>query len=129
MAVRVARGALKFGSKIAAHVATYGALALMLLGAASPTNDPYEIYDRARDVWRKQMYPSDIQYRTTVHVTEGDKDEQEHYIGEASVADGIRVDGVSDEEAATPHKVTGINFKVHLEISAGIRMPVETSAL
>jgi hypothetical protein len=66
-------------------------LAMLLLGAATPTNDPYQIYDRARDVWRKQTYPSDIQYRTTVDVTEGSKDEQEHYSGEASISGGIRI--------------------------------------
>ena len=60
---------------------------MLLLGAAAPpSNDPYQIYDRARAAWRSQTYPDDIQYRTTVHVSEGDKDEQEHYNGEASIA-------------------------------------------
>jgi hypothetical protein len=87
----------------------------MCLGA-SPTSDPYQIYERARDVWRKQVYPDPIAYRTTVHVSEGSKDEREHFNGQASLTDGIRVAGVSEEEAAAPHEATGINFKIHLEI-------------
>jgi hypothetical protein len=93
-------------------------LPVLLLGVASPpAGDAYQIYDRARAVWRSQTYPDDIQYRTTIHVSEGPKDEQEHYAGEASLDGGIRVDGISDEEAATPHQATGVNFKIHLEIS------------
>jgi hypothetical protein len=116
VAVWYARRALKLGSTTGLRLATCSVLALLLLGATSPTTDPYQIYDRARDVWRKQTYPSDIQYRTTVHVTEGFKDEQEHYNGEASISGGIRVVGVSDEEAAKPHQATGMNFKIRIEI-------------
>jgi hypothetical protein len=72
--------------------------------------------DRARGVWRKQTYPSDIQYRTTIDVTEGARDEQQHFSGEASVADGIHVAGVSDEEAESPHQATGTNVKIRIEI-------------
>ncbi len=91
---------------------------MLCLGIAAPTsNDPYQIYDRARSVWRNQTYPDDIAYRTTIDVSEGDKDEQNHYNGEASSVGGIRVDSVSDEELAAPHQVTGINFKVTLEFS------------
>lgn len=91
---------------------------MLCLGIATPTsNDPYQIYDRARAVWRSQTYPDDIQYRTTIHVSEADRDEQEQYSGEASIMNGIRVDGVSDEEVASPHQVTGINLKVNLDFS------------
>jgi hypothetical protein len=109
--------------------ATCAVLALLLLGAAAPTNDPYQIYDRAREVWRKQTYPSEILYRTTVRVAEGSKDEQQHYNGEASLTDGIRVAGVSEEEAASPHPGTGINFKVHLEIGWNTHAGGQTTSM
>jgi hypothetical protein len=100
------------------QIAACGVLAVLLLGTAPPpSSDPYEIYDRAREAWRSQTYPDDIQYRTTIHVSEGSKDEQDHYNGEASIADGIRVASVSDEELATPHRATGVNFKVNVEFS------------
>lgn len=93
-------------------------LASVLLGTAAPqSHDPYQIYDRARAVWRTQTYPGDVQYRTTVRVSEGDKVEQEHFNGEASATGGIRVAGVSEEEQAAPHRATGINFKFNVEFS------------
>lgn len=113
--MRIARGATTLGALTGCKFAACGALALVLLGL-SPAGDPYQIYERARDVWRKQVYPDPIAYRTTVHVSEGAKEEQEHFSGQASITDGIRVAGVSEEEAAAPHNATGINFKVHLEI-------------
>jgi hypothetical protein len=94
-----------------------GLLAVVLLGATPADTDPYHIYDRARAVWHHQTYPSDIQYRTTIHVVEGAKDEENHYSAQASIADGIRIDSVSDEELATPHQATGINVKVNVDFS------------
>lgn len=99
------------------RVGAFSLFSLLLLGIAAPANpDPYQIYDRARALWRSQTYPDDIQYRTTIHVSEGNKDEQNHYNGEVSTG-SIRVDSVSDEELAAPHTATGINFKVVLEFS------------
>lgn len=100
------------------RVATCSFLATTLLGLAPlQGNDPYQIFDRARSVWRTQKYPDEVQYRTTIHVTEGAKDEQEHYNGEASATGDIRVEGISDEERSTPHQTSGINFKINLEFS------------
>lgn len=93
-------------------------LAWTFLGAAPTSgNDPYQIYDRARIVWSNQQYPDDVQYRTTIAVSEGAKNEQEHYTGDTSSSDDIRVAGVSEEEQAAPHRATGINFKVDVEFS------------
>ncbi|HTA37862.1 MAG TPA: hypothetical protein VK760_02240, partial [Candidatus Acidoferrales bacterium] len=109
---------MKSGLAIGGRTAAYAACAALLLGTTPPpSTDPYQIFDRARTIWRSQTYPSDIQYRTTVHVSEGAKDEQDHYNAEASIADGIRVAAVSEEEAATPHRATGVNFKVNIEFS------------
>ena len=39
-------------------------------------------------------------YRITIHVSEGDRDESEHFQGEAFSATDVHVEGVSDEEKA-----------------------------
>jgi hypothetical protein len=94
------------------------AVAVALLGAGSFSSaDPYQIYDRARAVWRAQTYPDELTFKTTVHVLEGAKDEWSHYNGEASTANGIRVDGVSEEEQAAPHDARGTNFKIAIDFS------------
>jgi hypothetical protein len=115
--VWIARATLKLGQVTGRQLVVCSVLAMLLLGVAAPANgDPYQIYDRARAVWRKQTYPDDIQYRITIHVSEGNKDERQHYRGETTSAGGIRVDGVSDEEVAAPHEAAGINFKVLLQL-------------
>jgi hypothetical protein len=81
--------------------------------AADP--DAYQIFDRARHVLQTQLYPATIFYRTTVHVTEGAKDEFEHFRAEASNGD-VRVAGVSQEEQASPQESHGVNFKLSFSI-------------
>jgi hypothetical protein len=78
-------------------------------------SDPYAIYDRARDAWRGQTYPGDLQYRTTIHVVEGGKDEFEHFTSESRDG-GVRSSGVSEEEAEAPHDPNGIDFKIKITI-------------
>jgi hypothetical protein len=112
----IARTAPRSGLLKGCQIAPCGLLAVLFLGTAPPpSTDPYQIYDRAQAVWRSQAYPDDIQYRITTHVSEGKKDELEHYNGEASITRGIRVAGDSDEELAKPHRATGINFKINIE--------------
>jgi hypothetical protein len=62
-------------------------------------------------------FPNDVQFRTTIHVAEGAKDEQNHYNGEAELGGKIRVNGISEEEAAAPHDARGVNFHVVVEFS------------
>jgi hypothetical protein len=83
---------------------------------ASADPDAYQIFDRARSIFQAQSYPDPIFYRTTVHVTEGTKDEFEHFRGEAFSGGDVRVEGVSDEEQAAPHKGSGVNFKLAFSI-------------
>jgi len=80
--------------------------------SASADPDAYQIFDRATHVLQAQSYPDPIFYRTTVHVSEGVKDEFEHFHAEAFSGSDIRVRGVSDEEAAAPHETGGVNFKL-----------------
>jgi hypothetical protein len=93
-------------------------LALCLLPAskASAAPDPYQIFERARRVLQAQSYPDPIFYRTTVRVSEGAKDESEHFRAEALSGGDVRVKGVSQEEQAAPHQSTGVNFKLALSI-------------
>lgn len=78
-------------------------------------SDPYDIYDRARYAWRSQTYPSDLQYRTTIHVVEGSKDEFEHFTSESRDG-GVRSSGVSEEEARAPHDPNGVDFKITITL-------------
>jgi hypothetical protein len=85
-----------------------------LVGASHPlaSNDPYVIYDRAREAWAKESYPVPLRYRITIGVVEGEKLEQQHFDGETSFDGDIRVFGVSEEEQQQPHVATGINFRL-----------------
>lgn len=92
-------------------------LTLCLLASnASADPDAYHIFDRARRVLQAQSYPDPIFYRTTIHVSEGAKDEFEHFRAEARSGGDVRVEGVSQEEQAAPHRGSGINFKVAFSI-------------
>lgn len=96
-------------------------IALPLMLAVSivngpPQRDGNEILARARQVLRAQSYPDPIVYRTTIRVTEAGKDEAEHFHGEAFTDGDVRVAGVSDEEQASPHPSSGVNFKLTLSI-------------
>jgi hypothetical protein len=86
---------------------------LLASDTVAPISDPYAIYDRAREAWRSQTYPGDLQYRTTVHVVEGSKDEFEHFTSESRDG-GVRSSGVSEEEAQTPHDPNGVDFKIKI---------------
>ena len=78
--------------------------------------DAYQIFERAKRVLRTQSYPDPIVYRTTIRVCEGEKDEVEHFHGEAFSGGDIRVEGINDEERAAPHETSGLNFKLSLQI-------------
>ena len=92
------------------------ALCLMVTSNASADPDAYQIFERAKRVLQAQSYPDPIVYRTTIRVCEGEKDEVEHFHGEAFSGGDIRVEGISDEESAAPHETSGLNFKLSLQI-------------
>jgi hypothetical protein len=84
--------------------------------SASADPNAYQIFDRARRVLQAQSYPDPIFYRTTIHVSEGPEDEFEHFRAEAFSGGDVRVEGVSVEEQAAPHKSAGVNFKLAFSI-------------
>jgi hypothetical protein len=91
-------------------------LCVALAPTVSAAPDAYEIFDHARRVLQSESYPDPIFYRTTVRVSEGTKDEFEHFRAEAFAGGDIRVEGVSQEEQATPHASSGVNFKFALSL-------------
>lgn len=102
--------------RLATVITSLFALGLALASNASADPDAYQIFDNAKRVLQAQSYPSPIFYRTTVHVSEGDKDESEHFHAEAFSSGDVRIEGISDEEQAAPHKSSGVNFKVSFSI-------------
>jgi hypothetical protein len=92
------------------------ALCVLLAANAPADPDAYQIFEHAKRVLEAQSYPDPIFYRTTVQVSEGDKDEAEHFHGEAFSGGDVRVEGISDEEQAAPHDARGVNFKLSLSI-------------
>jgi hypothetical protein len=105
---------MRAASSIAVLTMSLG-MFLMLGPNASADPDAYQIFDRARRVLQAQSYPDPVFYRTTIQVSEGAKNELEHFRAEASAGD-VRVEGVSEEEQATPHKSGGVNFKLAFSI-------------
>jgi hypothetical protein len=107
---------IKFGA--AAAAATVGLFALCAVPEANAfaVPDAYQIFDRARHVLETQVYPDPILYRTTVHVSEGTRDEFEHFRAEAFSSNDVRIEGVSQEEQAAPHESRGLNFKLAFSI-------------
>lgn len=91
-------------------------LGIPMTPSASADPDAYQIFDRARNELQAQSYPDPIFYRTTVHVSEGVKDESEHFRAEAFSSGEVRVEGVSEEEQATPHESSGVNFRLAFSI-------------
>lgn len=75
--------------------------------------DPYAIYERAREVWASQRYPSVVSYAVNVKAERGGKSEQRHYHEYWSSANN-RVyvkPPISDEQLAHPYKPSpGVNF-------------------
>lgn len=91
---------------------------VLLAGGTSPAEvpvSPYSVFEYARTAWSAQRYPAVFHYGVTVHVTEGTKDELEHFQSESQNGD-VRVLGVSDEEQAHPRAAKGVNFKISLSI-------------
>jgi hypothetical protein len=82
-----------------------------LASSAPADRDAYQIFERARRVLQAQLYPSPLFYRITIYVSEGERDESEHFQGVAFSGTDVRVEGVSDEEQAAPHESSGVNFK------------------
>jgi hypothetical protein len=91
-------------------------MCLVLASNASADPNPYQIFEHAKRVLQAQSYPDPIFYRTTIHVSEGAKDEFEHFRAEAFSSGDVRVEGVSDEEQAEPHQNSGVNFKLAFSI-------------
>jgi len=83
---------------------------------ASADLNAYQIFEHAKRVLQAQTYPDPIFYRTTIHVCDGGKDELEHFHAEAFSSGDVRVEGISDEEQAAPHKSNGVNFKLSFSI-------------
>jgi hypothetical protein len=94
----------------------FPALCILLTSNALAKPDAYQIFEHAKRVLQSQSYPDPISYRTTIQVSEGNKDEFEHFLAEAFVSGDVRVEGVSDEEQATPHQTRGMNFKLSFSI-------------
>ena len=92
------------------------ALSLVLVPNASADPSAHEIFEHARRVLQAQSYPNPIFYRTTIHVSEGAKDELEHFHAEAFSGGDVRVEGISDEEQAAPRQSSGVNFKLSFSI-------------
>ena len=91
----------------------------MFIGIASSApaaGDAYQIFEHAKRVLQAQSYPNPLYYRITVHVSEGDKDETEHFQGEGLSGADVRVEGVSVEEQATPHESGGVNLKLGVSL-------------
>jgi hypothetical protein len=91
--------------------------------------DAYQIFDRATHVLQAQSYPDPIFYRTTIHVSEGARDEFEHFHAEAFSGSDVRVEGVSDEEEAAPHVSRGINFKLVFSVGWNTGAGGQTAAV
>jgi hypothetical protein len=82
--------------------------------AATPLQDPYSIFARARAVWTAQHYPAYLSYTIAVHVTEHGVDKSKHYhLTYDAQNDAIDVNAVSDEEHAAPPVPSG--FFWHLQ--------------
>lgn len=92
------------------------ALSIVPRPCASAEVDAYQIFDRARRVLLAESFAYPLSYRTTVRVSEGDKDEVEHFHAEAFSSSDVRVEGVSEEEQAAPHESSGVNFKFAFSI-------------
>lgn len=75
--------------------------------------DPYAIYERAREVWASQRYPSVVSYTVNVTAGNGGKPEQRHYHEYWTAAnDRVYVKPpISDEQLAHPYKPSpGVAF-------------------
>jgi hypothetical protein len=98
--------------------ATAVPIALCLVPASNASADPgaYQIFEHAKRVLQAQSYPDPVFYRTTVRVSEGAKDELEHFRAEAFSGGDIRVEGISAEEQSGPHESSGVTFKLAFSI-------------
>lgn len=77
-------------------------------------NNPYAIYERAREVWQQARYPAVVAYTVHVAVTEAGAQKSNHYrLTYDALHDVVHVDPASDEERAHPHVVPpgpNVNF-------------------
>ncbi|HEV3152909.1 MAG TPA: hypothetical protein VGZ02_03795 [Candidatus Baltobacteraceae bacterium] len=68
--------------------------------------DPYAIYAAARAYWETARYPAAISYTVDVRVNEAGTWKTNHYhLTYDALHDAVRVNPVSDEEVANPHRV------------------------
>jgi hypothetical protein len=97
-------------------IAAFVAFSARTTASALADPDASQILNRARQVVEAQTSPDTISFRTIIEVLEGNKDEFEHFQGEALSNSDIRVRGVSEEEQADAHETSGVNFKITWEI-------------
>jgi hypothetical protein len=88
--------------------------------AADP--DPYAIFADARAYWQQQHYPTMLDYRIAVDVTEGSGERVEHYAAEYNAVTGeVLVDSTSDYQNAHPVVAKGITLGI---LGFGLNKPV-----
>ena len=75
--------------------------------------DPYLVFERARQVWASQQYPRAVSYTIAVDVDDRGVTKTNHYraIFDA-LLDRVYVDAVSEEERDHPYLPHGINLSI-----------------
>jgi hypothetical protein len=94
-------------------------------GTARPIlKDPYAIFAAARTRWETARYPAQLSYTVAVTVVRRGIESEAHYHSYYnSVANGVTVAGVSDEEVANPYTPHGIDTFLNL---FGGRIPLSS---
>jgi hypothetical protein len=88
-----------------------GSLLTLEGNAAPPTTDPYQIFQRASEVWVSQRYPLYLHYAIKVSVTDAQGVRTEAYQSAYNAVTGqIWVDPISDYERAHPASTRGFRF-------------------
>lgn len=106
---------MKTGLGFAALAASAIGFALVPAQAAVPAPDPYQIFANARAYWLTQRYPTELQYRIAVEITEGGKERIERYDAHFdAVHNVVNVDPTSDYEREHPVKPTGVNVSLFI---------------
>ena len=96
--------------------AAFGLGLIALATVVAPAHgapDPYAIFANARAYWLQQRYPTMLDYRIAVDVTEGGNERVEHYTAEYNAVTGeVGVDPVSDYQLAHPVVPKGIDIGI-----------------
>jgi protein-S-isoprenylcysteine O-methyltransferase Ste14 len=81
--------------------------------AGAATLGPYEIFERARDVWSSQQYPPYVSYTIVVDVDQKGVQKTDHYVATYdSRHDRVYADVVSKEQKTDPYFPRGINMSI-----------------